>query len=132
MSMHHALLAGLISVATASNVAAPATASGAHADTVLCADTPRQTVADMRIEESHLDQAAALDAADRLRARIAAGELYGDLAFGVFNAVKVIDGHVRREQALAARREAGPDAAETRAATEAFCTWLADEGFWYD
>ena len=23
-------------------------------------------------------------------------------------------------------------AAETRAATEAFCTWLANEGFWYD
>lgn len=90
MSMHHALLAGLISVATASNVAAPATATGAPADTVLCADTPRQTVADMRIDESHLDQA------------------------------------------LAVRREAGPDAAETRAATEAFCTWLADEGFWYD
>ena len=50
----------------------------------------------------------------------------------MLNAVKVIDGHVRREQALALRREAGPDAAETRAVTEAFCTWLADEGFWYD
>lgn len=130
--MQRLMLIAALAAATSAALANEPPGAAVPADTALCEGTPRQIEPDMRIEESHLDRTSALEATDRLRARIAAGELHGDLAFGVLNAVKVIDGHVRREQALAARREAGPDAAETRAATEAFCTWLADEGFWYD
>lgn len=132
MDIRIALLACLISATAASNASPSPATTGAPADSALCADTPRRTVPDMRVEESHLDRAAALEAADRLRARIAQGELHGDLEFGALNALKILEGHVLREQALAVRREAGPDTAEARDATGRFCRWLADEGFWYD
>ena len=85
--MHRLILLAALAALSSPALADDTPGAAVPADAALCDGTPRRTEPDMRIEESDLDQAAALDAADWLRARIATGELHGDLAFGVLNAV---------------------------------------------
>ncbi|ADV27939.1 hypothetical protein Psesu_2103 [Pseudoxanthomonas suwonensis 11-1] len=87
---------------------------------------------DMRIRESDLGQPAAVIAAERLRDMVGRGEVTGGFQHGALNQAKVIHGHILLRQAIEDQRQFGRDSAEAASSTNAFCSWLETEGFWYD
>ena len=109
-----------------------AVALGAEQAPELCAGLASDIEPDMRILESHLDKTAASKAAAWLGERIGRGELDGEFEFGIWNGLKIIHGHALRQQAIAERARHGVASVEHESATDAFCGWLAEDGFWHD
>lgn len=105
---------------------------GSHGSPDLCSGVLNRIEPDMRILESDLTQAAAVEAAERLRGMVARGELAGEAHFGALNQAKVIYGHILLRQAQADRKQFGLDSAEAKDSVRALCRWLGTEGFWYD
>lgn len=118
MSIQIALLLALV----ASSAAAPD----------LCPGMSSQIEPDMQIVQTDLDHAAASAAVDTLRTMLAQGRLTGEFQFGALNQLKIIQGHLLLQQALADRAEFGAGSMEAGASTDVFCRWLETEGFWYD
>ena len=111
---------------------AVALASGGVPPPELCADMVRETEPDMQIHESDLDAASAASAAEWLREKVSLGMADGEFHHGALNKLRILEGHVMREQALADLRDSGADSAEARESRISFCKWLATEGCWYD
>lgn len=98
----------------------------------LCHGVENKIEPDMRILESDLSQAAAFEAAEKLKAMIASGDLTGEFQFGALNQAKIIHGHILLRQAKADRDVFGSESAESRESERSLCAWLSTEGFWYD
>ena len=113
-------------------IALAAGSAGPTPEPELCAGTVRQTEPQYQVLESDLDHAAAVRAAERLRDKVAQGQVHGEFQYGVLNLLKILKGHVMLEQALVDRHEFGVNSAEASDSKASFCAWLAKEGFWYD
>ena len=101
-------------------------------DFELCRGFPNSVEPDMRVLEVDLNRAAAVEAATRLKEMIERGELDGEFHFGALNRIKIIQGHMLLRQAIGDRETFGIASAEAKASVAALCTWLGQEGFWYD
>ena len=97
-------------------------AQAAFAETFLCADWKKSIDEDMRILESDLTYESAEKALAFLHSQ-KSEPIVGDLRLGYLNSEKILRGYALRQLALALR---------TPEATKSFCSWLVEEGFWYD
>lgn len=94
----------------------------APAETLLCADWKSSVDEDMRIPESDLTYESAEKALAILNSQRTV-PIAGDLRIRYLNSEKILRGYALRQLALALR---------TPEATKSFCSWLVEEGFWYD
>lgn len=97
-------------------------AQAVSAETLLCADWESSIAEDMRILESDLTYERAEKALATLNSH-KSEPIAGDMKFGYLNSEKILRGYALRQVALALRT---PEAAKS------FCSWLVEEGFWYD
>ena len=107
-------------------------ATGAPVDSELCRGVENTIESDMRVLESDLTKAAALEAAQDLSALVKSGGVGGEAEFRALNQSKIIIGHLLLRQAQEDRLAFGQDSAEFRRSASALCDWLGTEGFWYD
>ena len=100
------------------------------AEPVLCSAHPSKIEPDMQIKESDLTTSAALQAVKELEKNLPNAS--GEQNFGTLNRLKIVLGYTLRRQALEDAAQFGATSAQAKASTTAFCTWLAQKGFWYD
>jgi len=117
---------------TAFLLLAAALAAGSGETPELCAGTVRPTELEMQIQESDLGQKEAVAASEALRDMVRRGVVDGESNYGALNQLKILHGHVLLQQALADRKNYGADSVEAKDSQNAFCSWLVQDGFWYD
>lgn len=87
---------------------------------------------DMRVPEEAFTREAAAGAAANLREQVLAGDFDQESMLGAMNRLKLLQGHLLRQSAIADAREYGEGSVEARESTRVFCDWLGVDGFYYD
>jgi hypothetical protein len=98
----------------------------------MCVGYARKIEPDMQIREVDITQDAASRAEERLKTLMAQGPADGDNEWAMLNSRKIAAGYALRRQALEDVSKLGASSEQAMASSKAFCTWLIEEGFWYD